>query len=279
MATEKETTTTIAEEQETGVSVSSPSEEEKESSSESTDAEKETEEAPEPEKPEESEEKKEEESFEDKVRNMATSIAQKSITTYQKKDEEQRDEIANLTAQLNEKIYNLASDDLYGEEVVSLGEEDAAKRKEARVIRNKAVLESQKDGAYVKEQKELLGNVDLGQFLKEMSEYHPVTTLVEAKDYLNLVERDHLVRGKLWPLFFPDEKKNLDAYNAAFKKFEKANDPDEVEIILEGVREGLKGKAKKYVPDSSLQGPSAGIDLSKKSARELLTIGEQKKNK
>ena len=118
------------------------------------------------------------------------------------------------------------------------------------------------------------------EFQKNQAKVNKMKPELEAREAsLNIVERNHLVRGKLWPLFFPDEKKNLDAYNEAFKKFDKANDPEDVEIILEGIREVLKGKTEKFVADSSKQDGGGARDLTKLSAKELLLIGEKKSKK
>jgi len=230
--------------------VLTPSTDEQEPSSEIVEPEETTEEPPEP--------VKAEETFEKKVDRMAQSKADKSLVPLQQRNERLTTENEKLTAQLNEKILNFTSNDIYGEELESLGEEDASKRKAARETRNKLILEYQKNAAYVQKTKPLL----------------------EAKEAnLNIHERNQLVREKLWPLFFPEEKKNLSAYNEAFKKFEPAKDPDDVELILEGIRESLKGK--QFVPDSSIQGGGGQIDLSKLSTEDRLAraLGKMDKKK
>ncbi len=251
MATEKETTTTIVEGVETGISVSDPSEEEKESSSESTDAEKKTEETTEPEKTEEPEE-----SFEVAVDRVAKSIADKSTQTITNDRDSWRDRAEKAESQLNEKIYNLASNDMYGEEKEELGEEEATKRKSARGIRNKAVLEFQ---------------------VKEASVNKKEVELGEKESSLQDVEKVQYVREKFWTLFFPDDKRDFTAYNEAVEKCVNSDDKKSVDAVYEIVRQGVKSKTKKFEPDSSQQGPSTGKDLSKLSSRELLILGEQKK--
>ncbi len=254
MTTEKaEITDILLEKGET--KVSETSEEVKESSSESTDAEKETEEAPEPEK---TEKESEEESFEAAVDRVAKSIADKSTQTITNDRDSWKERAEKAEPQLNERIYNLASDDLYGEEKVELSEEEATKRKSAREVRNKAVLESQTNMAYIKK---------------------TIPELEAKEESLQDVEKVQYVREKFWELFFPDDKRDLTTYNEAVAKCANSEEKKDVDAIYEIVRQGQKIKTKKFTPDSSLQGPSAGVDLSKLSSRELLVLGEKKKKK
>jgi len=231
---ENETETTTAEVEENETEVSTPSPEDKESSNDTTEPEKETETTTEPEKAEP------EETFEQKVDRLATSKADKSLKTYQKKLADLEAEKAELTAQVTEKTWDRNMKDLFDEESESLGEDVAKKRKADREKVKTQVLEFQKNGAYVEKTK-------------------PVLEAKEAS--LNVVERNQGVRERLWGLFFPDDKRNLTAYNEAVKKFDKTNDWDEVDIIFEGIKESFRVKST-HKPDSGQQGGGGGDDIS-----------------
>ncbi len=248
MVTEKaEATDTGTEGKET--EVSEPSEDVKEPSSEPTEAEKEEKETPEP-----------EETFEAKVDRLAQSKADKSLVTLQQANEKLTTERDEARVEANEKLWDRNNASLFGEDSEADNKDEAvvARRKTDREKVKAQVFEYQENAAKVAKLKPELD-------AKETS--------------LNDVERTHLVREKLWPLFFPEEKKDLSAYHDAFKRFDNANDPDDVEVILEGIRELLKGKAKKFVPDSGNQGGGGAIDLTKLSGKQLLILGEKEKEK
>jgi len=241
-----EETTGNATEAEETTQVFKPSDEAQESSSESTESERETKTTPES---EDKTDKTKEESFEAKLERLSQSKADKANAPLQKANDELRTQVETLTNQVNEKTWDRNMKDLFDEESDDMGIDVATKKKAGREKVREQVLEFQKNSALVNKLKPELEK-------KETS--------------LNIVERNHLVRDKLWPLFFPEEKKDLDAYNEAFKKFDKANDPDEVETILEVIREGLKVKADKFVPDSGQQTGNTTQDTSKLTGRQML---------
>ena len=256
MDTDKtENTDALAEEQET--EVSEPSEAEQETSNKNTESEKE-EETPEPEEgPEET--KKEEETFDHKVSRLAKSMADKSLKTYQQKAAEQAKQIETLTAQLNEKTWDKTIEGLFGEESESKGEDTAVKLKAGREELKKQVLEYQKNQAYVNRVK---------------------PELEKRESALNFVERDQKARDEVWKLLFPDDSDKVSKVAALVKRFEKAQDMEDFEIIIESLKSELKAKSgkKTFVPDSGNQG-GGGSDLKNLSPLEKITRGLKKEIK
>lgn len=260
MATEKETTTTEVESAETEVLAPSP--EEKESSNDTTELEKETTETTEPEKTKESEE----ESFEDKLNRLsdskAKSIADKSTQTITKDRDVWRERATKAEAQVNETILNAASNDMYGEELESIPEEDANKRKSAREKRNEMVLEYQKNGAHVEKMMSKMGEVDLDKFLAETFTDNPMKTVKDLTDSLNEVARDNKALVDCLTLEFPDFKARYEKVKGNIVKFSHCNDKKEYGEMLEVLKENYRAKTKNQLPDSSIQGGGGGDDLS-----------------
>lgn len=231
--------------------VLTPSTDEQEPSSETAEAEVETEEAPEP-------EKAKEETLEQKIDRITNSKADKRNAPLQQNNEKLKAEVATLTAQLNEKTWDRNTQDLFDEESESKGEDVALKRKADRDKVKALVLEYHKNSAAVEKLKPEL----------------------EAKEAtLQVAERTQYVRDKFWHLFFPEEKKDLTLYNAAIKKCDRAEDKAEVDEIFEIVREGLRAKSEKYVPDSGIQGGGGQVDLSKLSSEDRVTRALEKMDK
>jgi hypothetical protein len=202
------------------------------------------------------------EDYETKVKRLAQSMKDKEMKSVYQEIENLKKQNKELSTQATEKTWDRGIQSLFDEESESMGEDEAAKRKSAREIVKKQVLEYQQNKAYVDKTKPEL----------------------EAKyNALSNVERDQQAMRDLWPLLFPEDIKKVEQVNALIKKFEKARDPDEYELILEGIKESLKSKTAKFKPDSGLQG-GGGSDLktisfnkNAPSASEMISAGLRKK--
>lgn len=215
-----------------------------------------------PEKTEDKEsEETEEETFDAKLSRMAKSMSDKSIKTYQQKDAEQTKRIQELEEQLDDRLWNLAIDDLFNEESDSEGEEIAQKRKEARQAVQKKYVEFKRNEARIN---------------KLMLE------LDERESTLNDAERTQMAREKYWLALFLEDKKKVEKLNKALEKDKakilKTEDEEDLEIIVESFRSNVKSGEKKYKPDESRQ-EGTGIDWTKLSAAEKVARGLEKEKK
>jgi len=254
---ETETTDTLTDTE--GEQSPEDSQDESVTSNDNADSEQENAETTEPEKDTEpaKPEVKKEETFEERVNRLAQSKADKAVKTYQKTTEDLRKENETLKSQLNDRTWDRNIQSLFDEESESKGEDEATKRKAAREDVKKQVLEYQQNKAYVDKTK---------------------PELEKRESVLNFVERDQKAQNEIWKVIFPEDKAKIERVNALVKRFEKAQDLEDFEIILEGIKGELKGKASPArKPDSGRNGGSGGVDLSKLSARELFVLGQKKK--
>jgi hypothetical protein len=158
---------------------------------------------------------------------------------------------------LNEKAWNKDIADLFDEDSEKLGEEDATKRKSRREDLKKQVLEFNKNADYVKEMKPAL----------------------EAKQSaLEMVERDQMAYKDVWSLLFGEDKAKVEQVEALVKKFAKAKDLDDYELVLEGIKDSLRSKSKPFKPDSSRQG-SGGKSFDDMTTQEKIKYGMEHPDK
>ncbi len=197
-----------------------------------------------------------EEDFESKVNRVAQSKADKISVKLTKQRDDIQTKLDEALSSLNEKTWDRGTAELFSENVEKLGE-DVAKVKDADLKKMKAqVMEFNQK------------SVKVEQGIKEMETWQKER---------GPIERDQKAQIDLWTLVFPEDKKKIDQVNAFIKKFEKAENMDDYEIILEGIKASIKGNKKPFTPDSSKTVAGGGTDLSKLSARELLELGEKKK--
>ncbi len=250
---EKETTAPELEAEETQVLDDS---EEKQETSNTTEEPEEKAEAPEPESEDKQTDK--EESFEDAVKRVAESraqsIADKSNKTYQKQTEEMRREIEALKTEVNEKKWDRAINSLFDEESETKGEEEAAKNKAAREAIKNQVLEFHKNEVKVNKTLSLIGDTNIEGFLKELEQ----PTLDKAVTFLDSAAKKMKVVNELRKVLFPEDKAKVEKIEEYAKRFDKARDTEDFQIILEGIKAELKGGKKKFVPDSGKQGGATG---------------------
>lgn len=258
--------------------VSDSSEDVKESSSETADVEKEGEETPET---EEKTEETEEESFKDAVdrvaKSQAQSIADISNQTITKDRDGWQDRAEKAESELSDKTWDFAINGMFDEETANLGEEKAAKLKETRLEAKKQFLESQKNAAYITKTMALLGNADLVELIKTVSKFADVKNLEDIVNHFNGLGRYNRVINKLRPLYFPDEKKTNDEYNKAIKRFENTYTDEDIEIVFEGIRQELKGKTPKFVPDSGKQDGGGNVKDESPEARVARGLAKKRK--
>ncbi len=211
-----------------------------------------------------------EESFEEKLERLAQSKADKSLKTYQTKIDGLSKELTAAKAALNDKVWNRELQTIFGEETEKLGEDEATKRKTDREKIMAQVKEFQQKSAEVEQIKTKIGNVGIDAFLEDLK----VPTLEKAVDRLSANLRDYRAKMDVWALLFPEDKAKIQKVTALVKKFEKVQDLEDYDIILEGIKESVKTKP--FVPDSSHSG-GGGVDLSKLSPHDLIVLGLKKK--
>lgn len=227
----------------------------------STEEEKPTEESPSVEGDEPSSTEKETESeekegdFEEKVTRVAQSIADKSTKTITRQRDDLQTKLNETQKQLSDKVWNKGTDDLFNENVENLGE-DKAKVKDA----NLKIMRAQVDEFKEK-------NTEVNQKYDEIK-------IWENKK--GAIERDQKAQIDLWPLVFSEDKKKIDQINAYIKKFEKAEDMDDYDIIFEGIKETMKAKKKPFVPDSSTTGGAGGAAYSSDNPAESVNAAFEK---
>lgn len=206
----------------------SASEEEGKTPAESTEGEAESEEGA------ESGTESEEEGYEQKVTRLAQSIAGKENATLSKTNTELRTRVTELETQLTDKVWDRELQHLFNEDTENLGEDAAKIRQSDRKLVAEQLKEFRQKSQSVEKLKE--------QLEAEISDKLPK---------LGIVERNQKARIDLWTLLFPEDKAKIAQVTTLLKKFEKANDWDDYELILEGIRETIKGKRKPFIPDSS----------------------------
>lgn len=229
--TMEQTTTT---EPETTEELATVSQNEGVASAESTDGEAESEEGA------ESGTEPKEEDYEQKVTRLAQAIAAKTTLTLEKQRNEFREKVTELENQLTDKVWDRHLQTLFNDDVDNLGEDDAKIKQTDR----------QKVAEQVKEFR--LKNAQVLKLEAELNEKLPK---------LGIIERDQKAKNDLWTLIFPEDKGKIDQISSLLKKFERAKDWDDYDLILEGIRETVKGKRKPFVPDSSQAG-GGGSHLS-----------------
>ncbi len=207
-----------------------------------------------------------EETFEEKLDRLAQSKSDKSLKTYHTKIDGLTKELNTVKAELNDKVWNRELQDLFGEEKESLGEDEANKRKANREKIAAQVKEFQQKSTEVEQVKAKIGNANLDELLRDLK----VTTLEKGVDMLTANLRDYRAKMDVWALMFPEDKAKIQKVAALVKKFEKAQDLEDYDIILEGIKESVKTKP--FVPDTSRSG-GGGVDLSKLSPREKIDRG------
>ena len=79
-----------------------------------------------------------------------------------------------------------------------------------------------------------------------------------AIDYLGANIRDFKAQTEVWKMVFPEDKKKVEQVEEYVKKFDKAQDMDDFDIILESIRQSIKAKSKPFTPDSSKTESSKG---------------------
>ncbi len=215
-----------------------------------------------------------EETFENKVTSLAQKIADKSTQTITKQRDEAAKRVTKLQEELNDKIFTSENEKVFQDEKETLGEDDANKRKTHREHIETLNKDFRQRDTQVKAQMEKLGTANLDEVLESLK----VSNLSEGIDKVSFNVRNNKIKEELWTLIFPEDKDKLNQYTKYLKKFDKAHDAEDVELILGGIRETIKAKSKPFVPDSSAGG-GGGEDLSKLSPEELITLGLKKKKK
>jgi len=208
----------------------------------------------------EGDDKPDEETFEKKVASLAQRIADKSTKTITRQRDEAIAKVTDLEGQLNDKMWNHEINALFGEESDSLGEDVAAKNKANRVKMAASYKDFQQRDTQVKKDKEFYD----AQVPK-----------------LSVIERNQKAREEVWSLIFPEDKAKIDRAAKLIKKFDKANDWDDFELILEGIKEATKAGSKPFVPAGSKTISGTTEDLSNLPIDEridaLLMRGEKKR--
>lgn len=169
---------------------------------------------------------KEGEDFESKVTSLAQKIADKSTNTITKQRDEAAAKVADLEVKLSDKMWNHEINALFGEESENLGEDVAKKNKENRAKMAANYKDFQSRDAEVNKSK---------AFYDDMT------------PKLGAIERNQHAREAVWQLLFSEDKAKLAQATALIKKFEKAEDWKDYEIILEGIQGSHKGKP--FEPD------------------------------
>lgn len=192
--------------------------------------------------------KADEESLEDKIERIAQSKADISMKTYQKR-------LENLQAEND-----------------ALKETHTSSILDARMARLAGEYQSDEGITEAEAKKRMAEDKEAGELIKAFAKDNAYVTrmkpvLEELESRLQIAERNQGVREKLWLLNFPDSKKQLDAMKAQFKKFEKARDWDEVEVLFEGMEAIAKSKTGKFVPASN---KGAQNKAGEQSQEELL---------
>jgi len=209
---------------------------------------------------EEGKEKKEgkkEETFEDKVTRLAQSMKDKELKPVYKENTDLKAKISDLENQLNDKVWDRHLQSLFNDDVDNLGEDDAKIKQSDR----------QKVAGQVKEFR-----------LKQVQVEKAEAELKDKLPKLGVIERDQKARNDLWTLLFPEDKEKIAQLSTYLKKFEKAKDWDDYDLIIEGIRETIKGKQKPFVPDSS-QGSGGGTHLSDSPEDKVTRALEKLKKK
>jgi len=192
--------------------------------------------------------KADEESLEDKIERIAQSKSDISMKTYQRRLESLQTENDALKDTRTSSIMDARMARLAGEYQSDEGITEAEARK--RVVEDKEASELiktfAKDNAYVTRMK-------------------PILEQLESR--LQTAERNQGVREKLWLLNFPESKSQLDTMKAQFKKFDKARDWDEVEVLFEGIEAVAKSKGSKFAPASN---KGTQVKAGEQSQDELL---------
>uniref|UniRef100_A0A6M3IVF4 Uncharacterized protein n=1 Tax=viral metagenome TaxID=1070528 RepID=A0A6M3IVF4_9ZZZZ len=228
-----------------------------------------TEEETEPE--EEKEEKEPEESFEQKLDRLAQAKKDKELKPLYKERDGLRTRVTELEGQLNDKIWDRELQSLFNEDVENLGEDEAEKRKANRAKIAEQVKDFRQKSNSVENTIKKLGNADLDGILKDLD----VSNLDEGINKLGVNIRDYKARSEVWKLLFPEDKQKVEKVEELVKKFAKAQDPDDFEIILESIKESTKSKQEKFVPDSGKQaGGKSGL-----SGDEAILAGLRKEQK
>lgn len=194
------------------------------------------------------EDKEGQETFEEKLDRLAQSKKDKELKPLYKERDELKTENAKLKEQLNDKTWDRTLQGLFNEDVEKLGEDEANKRKADR----------EKVAAQVKEYHQK--NTDVEKAKRFYDEQLPK---------LGMIERNQKAREEVWKIVFSDDKAKLEQANVLVKKFEKAQDMDDFDIILESIKESHKAKSKPFIPDSG-KGAGSGKKKGRKPTLDEL---------
>lgn len=222
---------------------------------------------------EEEEEKEPEETIEEKIDRLAQSKKDKELKSVYKEMDGLKTRNAELEDQLSDKIWDRETQSLFNEDVENLGEEEAQRRKVQREQLKGEVKTFRTNARKVETTLTKIGDADMDAVLKDLE----VPNLVEGINKLSFNARNQKAREEIWRLVFPEDKQKVERVTALVKKFEKAQDSEDFEIILEGIKESVKGKS--FIPDSGtresgrgekLEGDDAlarGLELERKRRR------------
>ncbi len=176
------------------------------------------------------------ESIENKVTRLAQSMKDKELKPFYVERDGLKTQVAELETQLNDKIWDRHLQSLFNDEVEALGEDEAKIKQSDR----------QTVAGQVKEY-----HLKAAQVSKAQEE-------IDAKlPKLGVIERDQRARNDLWTLIFPEDKAKIARIETYLKRFEKAKDWDDYDLIIEGIKETIKGKKPPVIPDSSQSGGGA----------------------
>lgn len=176
-----------------------------------------------------------EESFEEKLERLAQSKKDKELKPFYKERDTLKAKITELEGQLNDKLWDRELQSLFNEDVEKLGEDEATTRKTNRGKIAEQVKAFNKERSEVEKNKRFYD---------------------EALPKLGAIERDQKARNDVWNLIFPEDKDKVTKVSELIKKFAKAQDIEDYEIVLEGIRETVKAGRKPFVPDSGKAGGS-----------------------
>ena len=212
-----------------------------------------------------------EEDIEQKVTRLAQSIAGKTTATLEKQRNELTKRITVLEAELSDKAWDVHLGTLFNEDEGKLGEDEAKKRQKAREEVSKVVKEYKGKSAQVERILAKLGDAsenDIDEFLLNLKnpETGKVPNLTQAVNILGANLRDWKAREEVWNLIFPEDKEKVAKVGAYIKKFEKAKDLDDYELIMEGIKETMRSRREPFVPDSTKSG--GGGELTDKKIME-----------
>jgi len=227
------------------------------------------------------EDKEQEESLDQKVNRLAKSIADKSMKTYQAKDAAQSRRIAELEAELTSRAFDRDTALYLKDETEELGEDEAAANKTARERVKAKVLEYQKNNATVTALLNRIGASNLegvNALLKELD----VENLDKGIAVLNTAHRDQRAMLDVHALLFSEDKAKIEKVKTLVKRFEKANDNEDYEMILEVIKAEIKGTANRQrKPDSGRNAGSGGLNFRNLSPEEKIARGlkEEMKNR